>query len=70
MDIAYYNEIKTVQALSLEKIDQDFSNLKAWFQRMAEVEEIEESDEALYEVIEKYELDWRATEISILHILV
>ena len=58
IDIAYYNEIKTVQALTLGKIeDKQFSNLADWFQRMSEVDEIEECDEALYEVIEKYELD-------------
>ena len=58
IDIAFYNEIKTVQALSLDKIDEDkFADLADWFQRMSEIEEIEDIDEALYDVIEKYELD-------------
>ena len=65
IDIAFYNEIKTVQALSLDKIDEDkFADLADWFQRMSEVEEIEDIDEALYDVIEKYELDWRLSNMS------
>ena len=32
IDIAFYNEIKTVQALSLDKIDEDkFADLADWF---------------------------------------
>lgn len=32
IDIAFYNEIKTVQALSLDKIDEDkFGDLADWF---------------------------------------
>ena len=58
IDIAYYNKIKTVQALTLCQIDEEqFENLADWFTRMSEVDEIEDSDERLYEIIEKYELE-------------
>ena len=41
-----------------------FSHLADWFQRMSEVDEVEESDETLYDIIEKYELDWKVYAIS------
>ena len=58
IDIAYYSKIKTVQALTLCQIDEEkFENIAEWFQRMSEIDEIEDADEQLYEVIEKYELE-------------
>ena len=58
LDVVFYSKIKTVQALILCQIDCDeFENLAEWFQRMSEVGDIEDADEQLYEVIEKYEIE-------------
>ena len=58
LDVVFYTKLKTVQALTLLQIDCDeFENLAEWFQKMSEVEQIEDADEQLYEVIEKYEIE-------------